>query len=610
MRKLGPALGGLGLTWVLFVACGGSSTESLCTEDQIFSDGKCFEDLGVAVNGVGMLPTRIKRAAFAGEDGEFEVVDVKTGSVALSGTASGPLTARDTEQVVYLADFTELTQPGRYFVRTAQGKKSSEFDIGHTGLEGALQEAMLGLYGQRCGVAIDFEFGDERYRHAACHLDEASLEDVGGGSADDTGGWHDAGDYGKYVVNGAFAVAFLVAAYEHYPQYLREVEFAIPESGGALPDILDEAQVELKWILKTQFADGSFSHKVTARHFEAELMPEADRQPRYFYTPSTAATGDAVGALAQAARVFKEFDADFADKCLDAAIKGQQYLDAHPEEVKTMLTPDGTGAYQSGEANSDGDARVWALSELWETTGEANYLTQFETRAQTASFGVEFDWGNATNLGLGTYLRSKRQGRDAELVTRLTASLATGAQTLHAASLDDVYGRDRPSYYWGTNGVICRTAYNLGLAHSLFGNTDFLDAASLQVGHVLGMNGFGRSYVTQLGPNPVMQPHHRPSQSDSAGKPWPGLLIGGPHGQGADERGTTDINPALDWQDISGNYYHNEIAINWNTALVYALVATLATENDETAACWPDDCFEVPDATGPDGAGGMGGGAP
>jgi len=606
MRKLAPALSGLGLTFLLFAACNGS-TESLCKEGQIFSEGKCFEDLGVAVNGVGMLPTRIKRAVFAGGEPGFEVVDAKTGSVALSATATGPLVARDTEQVVYLADFSQLTQPGRYFIKTAEGKKSSEFDIGRTALDGALQQAMLGLYGQRCGVAIEFEHGDERYRHAACHLDEASLEDVGGGTKDDTGGWHDAGDYGKYVVNGAFAVAFLVAAYEHYPAYLRDLEFAIPESGGTLPDILDEALVELKWILKTQFEDGSFSHKVTARNFEAELMPEADRQPRYFYKPSSAATADAVGALAQAARVYKEFDAEFADTCLSAAKKGQAYLDAHPEYVDTELTPNGTGAYRTGR---DDDGRLWALAELWETTGETSYLEQFENRAAEVSFGIEFDWGNATNLGLGTYLRSKREGRDAALVARLTTSLATGAQSLHAASLDDVYGRDRPSYYWGTNGVICRTAFNLGLAHSLFSNTNFLDAISLQVGHVFGLNGFGRSYVTQLGPNPVMQPHHRPSQSDGSGKPWPGLLIGGPHGQGAEERGTTDINPALDWQDISGNYYHNEIAINWNTALVYALVATLATEADQTAACWPDDCFEVPDPGGSGGAGGMGGGSP
>jgi endoglucanase len=411
------------------------------------------------------------------------------------------------------------------------------------------------------------------------------------------------------VVNGAFAVAFLMAAYEHFPDYLKAREFEMPERGGATPDILDEARVEITWILKTQLADGSFSHKVTARGFEAEIMPETDHQARFFYSVSTAATGDGTAALAQAARVFAEFDPGFAETCLAAAQKGQAFLDLHPELIESKQTSGGTGTYATGR---DQDARIWALAELWATTSDASYLSSLETRLAEASFSDEFDWGTATNLGLGTYLRSELPGRDPKIVEKLTASVAASAQKLHQGALEDVYGRDRESYYWGTNGVISRTAYNLALANSLFGHTDFLDTISLQLGHVFGLNGFGRSYVTQLGPNPVVSPHHRPSTADTAGRPWPGLMIGGPHGQGADERGTKGVVlPALDWQDKISNYYHNEIAINWNTALIYALVAALATQDGQTDACWPDTCFTVPGAPdgGTGGSGGAGGGA-
>ena len=605
MRKLLIAGSALCAPFLLMAACGGDSNLSACKKGQVFDKGKCFDDLGVAVNGVGFLPNRPKYAVFGGTSAQYEVIEADSGKVVMQGKADGPLEAIDTEQIVYRADFSELTKPGTYLVKTEDGKKSATFQVGESALEDALELAMLGMYGQRCGVDIDFEYGGERYVHSACHLAEASLEDEGGGTADDTGGWHDAGDYGKYVVNGAFAVAFLVAAYEHFPEYLKDREFRIPEAGDDVPDMLDEARVELEWILKTQFEDGSFSHKVTARGFEGEVLPENDRQPRYFYTASTSATGNAVGALAQAARVYAEFDEEFADTCLEAARRGQAFLDAHQENIKTMQTPNGTGTYDGGE---DTDSRIWALAELWETTGEGAYLEDLEPRLLSATLAGEFDWANSTNLGIITYLRSKREGRDPLIVEKFTASLALSAQYLHNAALKDVYGRDSRSYYWGTNGVILRTSFNLAAANALFSHTDFLDTISLQLGHVFGLNGFARSYVTQLGPNPVVAPHHRPSQADGAGKPWPGLIIGGPHGQGSEERGTTDVPPALDWSDEQGNYYHNEIAINWNTALIYALVAALATQEDKTAECWPDDCFAYPEPdAGAGGGGGQGG---
>lgn len=604
MRKMLMAAGAT-CAALLIAACGAKPSLQACQEDERFEDGKCFKDLGVAVNGVGMLEKRQKRAVF-GTDGnaEFQVIDVASGEAVYSGTAQGPQVARDTEQVVYLADFTELNKPGRYYVKSSSGKKSSEFEIGSSALESALDEAMLGLYGQRCGVNIDYKFLDNRYAHAACHLEEASLEDVGeAGTREDHGGWHDAGDYGKYVVNGAFAVAFLVSAYEQFPDYLKEKEFAVPEKGDATPDILDEARFELEWILKTQLDDGSFSHKVTARHFEAEIMPEKDHQARFFYSASTVATADGVAALAQAARVFPEFDEEFAERCLTAAKKGQAFLDEHEQQIDSNQPSGGTGSY----ASEDKPARIWALAELWSTTKDAGWLADLEARLASESFDFEFDWSRPKNLGLATYLRTSSDARDPDLVERLTASLAKTAQNIYDGSQNDVYGRSSGSYYWGTNGVVCRTAFNLALANELFSHTDFLDAISLQVGHMFGLNGFGRSYVTQLGPNPVTSPHHRPSQADAAGFPWPGLLIGGPHDQGAEERGTTDILPALDWQDVPSNYYHNEIAINWNSALIYALIAALATQDGETASCWPDDCYTQPPQ--PDGAGGLGGGA-
>src|SRR6185503_37665 len=111
-------------------------------------------------------------------------------------------------------------------------------------------------------------------------------------------GWHDAGDYGKYVTNGAFTVGMMLQAFERFQPTLSALELPIPEKGGALPDFLDEVKWELDWLLTTQFDDGAVSFKVTAPTFENFIMPEQDGSRRYYTGVSSAATADFAAALA------------------------------------------------------------------------------------------------------------------------------------------------------------------------------------------------------------------------------------------------------------------------------------------------------------------------
>jgi len=604
------------LGWSAAAACGGGGdgTIGLCKSDKVRVQGQCLDDISVSANGVGYLPERRKTAVFVSDSAEYEIRDAETDEVVLSGDAEGPMLAEDTFQEVYRIDFDELTTPGTYYVRTGDGQVSGEFKIGSDVLERALDAAFMGLHGQRCGEAVTVEFEDAKYTHAACHLAEADASAAGeSGTKDDTGGWHDAGDYGKYVVNGAFAAAFLLKAYEHFPEYVREREFKIPEADNDVPDMLDEARVELEWILKAQVEGGGFTHKVTAITFEGNVMPSSDGQDRFFFNVTTAATADAVAILAEAARIYEEFDADFAEECLEAAEAGAEFLAENTEDIRL----DQMGSITGGYGANDRSARVWAYAELWETTGEAKYLESFEATVSESEgqseFGVSynFDWSQAGNLGVRTYLDSEKEGRNEELVESLTRGFYDTAEGMVAAATADPYRRGFDSYYWGTNGVVLRMAFNLTAVHSMFPNTDYLDAITAQIDHVLGLNGFARSYVTGLGSNPPAGPHHRPSTADGLGLPWPGLIVGGPSGdslQGADIPMTEDGQAieGLNWQDDQENYYHNEIAINWNTALIYALVAAQATAADESAECVPD-CLP-PEAMGGASAGGAGGG--
>jgi len=498
----------------------------------------------------------------------------------------------DTGETLYPIDFSDFREPGTYYLELESGERSPEFEVGERALEHAFSTTMLGLYGLRCGEEIDIAWetsggADYTFSHEACHLAPASLELLDSGTKDDTGGWHDAGDYGKYTVNGAFAVAFLLKAFEHFPARAEGLQLAIPERGGAMPDLLDEAKVELEWLLKVQRPNGAFAHKVTAKSFEANILPENDGSARFFSPIGTAATGSAGAVLALAARLYQDFDPAFAEQCLEAAEHAAEYLEAHPELETPDLAQFSTGAYLAQDGDSD--ERLWLMSELFEVTGETKYLQAFEKSLREATVAKEqeprvqayFDWYGTTNLAYDTYLRSQKPGRDPQLRDAVAEAFVSAAAAVVEHSVADPYGRGSSNYSWGSNGAVARLVLTLAGAYFVEPKSAYLDAAGAQLDYLFGRNPFGRSFLTGVGYAPASAPHHRPSVADSIIPPWPGLLVGGPHAGGS----TPPVSePALKWQDDKDDYNHNEIAINWNTALAYALVFTLGAETGG-AAC-------------------------
>lgn len=428
--------------------------------------------------------------------------------------------------------------------------------------------AMLGYYGWRSGSAVEFTYNGDTFRQGPGHLQDGLLDYLGqpGVTRDGSHGWYDAGDYGKYTVNGSFALGMVLQAWESYQPQLEQLVLPIPEQGGALPDYLDEMKWEFDWLFTMQYAtsDARVSHKLTSLNFAAFIMPEADTTPTYYAPYSSAATADFVAAMALGSRVYRPYDATLADQMLSAANASYAWLKSNPSNVAADLSAFSTGAYQT----QDSDDRLWAAAEMWETTGDAAALSDFETRAGTADssgtlLDVEFDWGNLRNLGIYTYLRSTRNGTDASLVDKLRAALVAAADTLVSNRGKSGYGRAPTSYTWGGNGTVARVCMTLQVANQLSPNPVYLDTCADQVAQLYGRNYYNRSFVTGAGKDPPLYPHDRRSAADGITAPFPGLLVGGPNPQ------------ATSWQDDQSDYTNNEVAINWNGALVYALAGFL-----------------------------------
>jgi endoglucanase len=550
----------------------------------------------IRVNSVGYLPAREKIATVVPPAGGPPLtgapaqVWTAAGSLQWTCQLTGPMTDPDSNVSYYLADFTEFTEPGTYYLAvpslgTGASAQSAPFEISDSVFGDALERAMIGMYGQRCGTAVSITLGADTWSHAACHQNDGYLKYLTGAdtSSPSVGGWHDAGDYGKYVTNGAFTVGMLLEAFEHFGPTLSALTLPIPESGTKaagggvpLPDFLWEVKWELDWLLTTQQPSGGVPHKLTALQFESFIMPDKDNSMRYFAGIGTAATGDFVAAMAAAARIYKPYAPVDAQKYLAAAQLGWSYLAANagppvpadddPSNAPPVLVFT-TGHYGQ---SSDLSNRTWAAAELWETTGDATALAAFETNAKSGGVDVNFDWDNVENLGFFTYLRSTQAGRDPAVVARLTTSLVSSADTLKAAADGAAFGRDLNGYWWGSNGAVARTAMNLWVANQLMPDSTggYLDTIAKSLDHLLGRNDYDRSQVTDVGYHPPVNPHHRPSASDGIADPWPGLLVGG-----ANATSTTPIGSDTDWVDVQADAEVNEIAINWVAAFVYATAA-------------------------------------
>jgi endoglucanase len=529
-----------------------------CGPGEKFIGGACVTPTEISVNSVGFLPERAKRATSPKQADSFQLLH-ENGAPAFSGTGSSPRQAED-GATLHELDFSAFDQPGRYYVEAPGVGRSPVFTIGSDVYREPFAVTMLSFYGQRCGTAVHFRYQDDAFSHGACHTEDAYLDFVTGAGTNKPSpyGWHDAGDYGKYTINGAFAAGLLLKAWEHFRPALEGFELELPERGGAMPDLLDEVKFELEWLLTTQFESGAVSHKVTAQNFETTVPPEADKQRRYYAPFGSAAAASFAAVMAQGARVYAEFDAEFANRCRDAALAAYAFLNANPDDQKPDLSSFKTGGYGTG----DRDDRAWAAAEVWETTGDPAVLADLEARVKGIGLRVDWDWSDLGNLAAFTYALSQRAGRDPAVVDSLGKNIVSTADSIVQLTNQHPYGRGiGTKYYWGINGTVVRTAMNLAVAQRLAPKDAYLDAIAAQIDHVLGRNAYGRSFVTGLGHLPPMNPHHRPSAADGVIAPWPGQLVGGAH-------------PKPDaWLDEYDSYQTNEVAINWSAALAYALAA-------------------------------------
>ncbi|MFN8374882.1 MAG: glycoside hydrolase family 9 protein [Anaerolineae bacterium] len=410
----------------------------------------------------------------------WELRDAVSGAVVSSGTAEGGALDATSNDYLYRADFSAFDTAGSYII-SIDGVDSQPFQIGSDLYAGLSRDALRYFYLNRSGIELTQEFAGE-WARAAGHVSDNDVTCYSGQAADGStwdgcdyrlnaqGGWYDAGDYGKYVVNGGISVWTLLNFYERAPGAFADGSLNIPESGNGVSDMLDEVRWEMEFLLAMQVPqgqplEGMAHHKLHDLRWSgvpslppSEVNNDDARNGRFLMPPSTAATLNLAAAAAQCARIWRDIDAAFAERCLTVAERAWDAANAHPDMFYGRIPGQGGGDYSDGSVH---DEFFWAAAELYITTGTDVYRDYLTSSAYftNLSYGPPIWWGGTAGyaryrwrrwrMGCPKRTSARSAGRSSRRRTqRWRSAVREGYRTPITAN----------EYVWGSNSGVLNKA--------------------------------------------------------------------------------------------------------------------------------------------------------
>ncbi|RKM62056.1 glycoside hydrolase [Butyrivibrio sp. CB08] len=538
----------------------------------------------IYLNQVGFTKTGSKKAVLNFPAERFELVSTG-GETVYSGNVTEFGRDKISGEETFVADFSQFSDEGSFAVR-AGDTSSATFKISDDVYGTLFKDLLKCFYYLRCGDALSKEFAGEFY-HEPCHTSLATVYGTDE-KRDVSGGWHDAGDYGRYSTAGSVAVAHLLYGVRFFKNLL-DVDFNIPKENcekGQYPDILSEVKVELDFLMKMQREDGAVYHKVTTFSHAPFIMPEEDKEELFVFAVSSIATADIAAVCALAYTIYKDYDAAYADKLLAASKKAYAWLSANPNPL-LFYNPEGSNTGQYDEAE-DFSNRYWAAASLYEATGDEQYLIDARNQKvkaadygdKHAGFGFQGDYltclGWAEVAGLGSF-SMLLAGDDSDLTKELRTRYISEADRLVKVAKENGFGIPMlpEDYIWGSNFEVEKYMMILAVTDSFVSpNEEYKKVIRSGLDYLLGCNSMDVSYVTCHGEKAYKNPHLRPTAVDNVDEPWPGLVSGGPNRGLQDEKASElpkDTPPMKCYLDDVTCYSLNEITIYWNSPLVFVL---------------------------------------
>ena len=514
----------------------------------ISCDNKVY---GALINQVTYLDKLNKQVVFNNNPGNyFGVYSALDDSLVYVGNASEAIFENDTNQWLHKGYFADLDVDGEYYIKSEFGYYSKVFTISDT-YNDLIDSALEAIYVQRCGHTTEGVLG-----HPACHTKPSKvftyLKDE---YIDTTGGWHDAGDYGKYGVIEDKVIADLLFSYLY--------------GDNKDEKLVDEIKFGLNYILKLQKKDGSVYNKVVSKNFADFVSPELDEQETYLLSPWTSVTASFAGITGLAYETFKNDDKELADKCLNAHNKAIDYL-LNNQNPSNPKNPDefNVGTYY---VENENDERLFAYSVAYKLTRDNKYKELCKSLLDT---GVDSD-NMVANCRTYAYivLLDSLEYNSKEYV-QVKERLKSDCDAICDGVSSNVYAYPYTAYAWGSNQHVCEAINKLLLASRYFKDERYVVKASEMIDYILGLNVLDMSFIWGYGYKYPQTIHSRlayaKGQNMIKGAMCNGvdqLLSDGEIGKCFSE----DSPIATRFVDNSDSYSNVEPAINYNSALYLSL---------------------------------------
>lgn len=540
----------------------------------------------IRLNQVGYPIGTPKFAVYRGTESNATVVNANSGAfvanVSVGDVASHYYAGKIIDTTCRILDFTGLETPGTYKIKVGSNL-SHPFTISKNPLLELNKASIKAFWYNRAGYALTSTYAGSWARAAGhtaksvIHPSAATAKRPAGTQVATPGGWYDAGDYGRYVVNAGVTMWTLLDNYESHSEYLDTLSLNVP-TGATGSDYVNELVWELRWMLSMQDPnDGGVYHKTSSLGFPAlSVMPAADTTTQFLVQKSTAATLNLAAVMAQAHRVLKGQSSlkSLTDSCLEASLKAWNWARANPDSNyvqatfnKTWLPKVVTGPYDDVYP---ADEFTWAASELFLAT-QADSFAVAESLA-TKPF-VKDKWGSVIKWSIPNWQGVATLGwfSLATHKSLLTGSLAglgprfdSMIQVMGDANIAQINDGKNPyraplgNFTVGSNSVFANNGIALWKAWQVTGDAKYRDASIEALHFLMGRNLTGYAFVTGFGGKYPVNPHHRPSIGDGVTASVPGFLVGGSYN-----------SDPLSYVDAAANSNTNEVTINWNAPLAY-----------------------------------------
>ena len=544
----------------------------------------------IMINQLGYYIDAPKIAVVTGQTTTTDFFVITTDAskvIVFKGKLSEQKQSQNSSTITRIADFSDFKKAGTYIIAVPNVGDSYTFTIGNNAQHAVAVSSLKGFYFQRVSMPLEEKYAG-KWARSVGHADTAVLMHSSAASdkrpeatiISSPGGWYDAGDYNKYIVNSGITMGTLLSAYEDFTIYFDTLKTNIPESTDKIPDLLNEVLYNLRWMLTMQDPnDGGVYHKCTNAAFDGMVMPGVTKLPRYVMQKGTAATLDFAAVTAQAARILKKFEKQvpgLSDSCLKASQYAWQWTLKNPavaynqnilnQKFQPKIT---TGAYGD---NLFEDEWYWAACELYATTQDEQYYKMITERINDKMSLPS--WSNVGMLGHYTLLRNEKKLQKhspdvIDMKKRFILFADSLIQHVNENAFETLIGQSKKDFIWGSNAVAANQSIVLINAYLITKEKKYIDKALTNLDYILGRNATGYCFVTGLGTKSTMHPHHRQSVADGINEPVPGLLAGGPNPGMQDKCHYDFTEPETAYADIDCAYASNEIAINWNAPLVY-----------------------------------------